>query len=271
MIDLRQPSFTGTPQEQLKQMSDYLFQLKEQLQYAFDTLDHDVVTATERATMAAQQGSSVTTKTEFGAPQTEEEKLATFNSIKALIIKSGEIVDAYNEQISKKLAEGGFVVDSEYGTYKENTIATLEVNSKAITAQHQSIEEIVSTYGQDENDSYAKIIKGNGYIKAGNLSTEYSPNEYGIEIGYQQEIVNSDTQELEKTDKSVGRFTSKEVALFDQNGNKSAWLDTNTLHGNNLQVGSKFDLGGFRDTSEGNSVVTRWVGGNSSNDYKRRR
>lgn len=120
MIDLRQPSFSGTPEERLKQIADYLFQLNEQLQFAFNEIDHEVVTATEKATMAVQQGGTTTViKSDSGVPKTEADIQETFNNIKALIIKSADIVDAYYYKINEKiLASNQFVAESEFGTYK---------------------------------------------------------------------------------------------------------------------------------------------------------
>ena len=126
MIDLRNPSFTGTPEEKLKQIADYLFQLNEQLQFAFNEIDHEVVTATEQATMAVQMGGSTTViKSDSGVPKTEEDIQETFNNIKALIIKSADVVDAYYSTISTKIAESNVYVESEdFGEYK------LEVEGK---------------------------------------------------------------------------------------------------------------------------------------------
>lgn len=40
-IDIRLPHITGTYEEQLTQIKSYLYQLAEQLQYAFDTINKE--------------------------------------------------------------------------------------------------------------------------------------------------------------------------------------------------------------------------------------
>ena len=147
MIDLRSPSFTGTPEEKLRQISDYLFQLNEQLQFAFNEIDHEVVTATEQATMAVQRGGSTTViKSDSGVPKTEEDIQETFNNIKALIIKSGEIADAYYEKIVDiNTSKRELTIESEFGTYKTEVEGWLKSTyDGAIQYSVDKIEEIVT-------------------------------------------------------------------------------------------------------------------------------
>ena len=128
MIDLRTPHFTGTLEEKLTQISDYLFQLYEQLQFALNEIDHEVVTATEQATMAVQRGGSTTViKSDSGVPKTEEDIQETFNNIKALIIKSGEIANAYYDKIVDiNLSRRKFTIESEFGTYQSDVEAMFQ-------------------------------------------------------------------------------------------------------------------------------------------------
>lgn len=306
MIDLRQPSFSGTPEERLKQMADYLFQLNEQLQFAFNEIDHEVVTATERATMAVQQGGTTTViKSDSGVPKTEADIQETFNNIKALIIKSADIVDAYYYKINEKiLASKQFVAESEFGVYKtevetrfqstydgaiqfstdrieeintvvdntskdlqnqlNNTNANLNDVKKQtensignvqnqVDATSSALDKINSTYGQADN--YAKIIKESGYMKVGFLAESDGQREYGIEIGYEENIDNNPTE------KSCARFTSKEVVFYDQNQDRGAWLSNKTLHADKVETVSESIIGGFVDKVDklNKRVITKWV------------
>ena len=84
-IDIRLPQIQGSDKEQLSQIRSYLFQLATQLQWALsngDTSSSTVVKETPKSLYQSSEGN------QKGAQ-------ATFDSIKALIIKSADIVDAY--------------------------------------------------------------------------------------------------------------------------------------------------------------------------------
>lgn len=135
-LDIRKPNISGTRDEQLAQMRSYLFQLSEQLQWAFENVE-----GTSGAggggggmpTSSKQSTVEIITK-----PTNEAEAQATFDAIKSLIIKSADIIDAYTEEIGTKL-ESSYVSESEFGTF-------IEQNSQAITANadgiHQNFESI---------------------------------------------------------------------------------------------------------------------------------
>lgn len=136
-VDLRQPAFYGTEKEKLQQMSDYLFQLKDQLQWAFENIEADGIVGgggTSTTTVITQTTESTETR-----PPTEEEAELTFNAIKALIIKSADIVDAYYTEINSRLEEV-YVGNSEYGEFVQKTTADIASNSTSISQNYESIQ-----------------------------------------------------------------------------------------------------------------------------------
>jgi hypothetical protein len=114
-IEIRLPNITGVSEkEQLLQLKSYLYQLSEQLQYAFDNINTTggsgngyVVKEAPRGFTASSGGSGVNAE-------------ATFAAIKSLIIKSADIVNAYYDEINKKL-EGAYVAQSDFGVFVEKT------------------------------------------------------------------------------------------------------------------------------------------------------
>ena len=86
-IELRLPNITATDERgQLTQMKSYLYQFAEQLQWALNTMEKG--TSSESVVLQDKLGNVL--------EQTEEAKAyATFSSIKDLIIKSADIVEAY--------------------------------------------------------------------------------------------------------------------------------------------------------------------------------
>lgn len=137
-VELRLPQITGvTEKEQLLQIKSYIYQLREQLQFAFDTIN---------TTGGSGNGSYVVnqargfTSSSGGLSSSEAE--ITFSALKSLIIKSADIVDAYYEEINKKL-EGVYVAESDFGIYAEKTSQEIEANSTAITQNFENTQIII--------------------------------------------------------------------------------------------------------------------------------
>lgn len=140
MIDIRLPNITGTTErEQLVQVKSYLHQLAEQLQWALQNVDTSNNASVVMPTARSLAPSSGNASGEINAQ-------ATFASIKSLIIKSAEIVDAYYDEINAKL-EGLYVAQSDFGAFVEETNALIEANSKGITQTYTSIQTIESNVG----------------------------------------------------------------------------------------------------------------------------
>ena len=145
-IDLRLPNITGTTErEKLSQMQSYLHQLVEQLQWALQNVDTSnavVVNPTPRSLMPSAQSSN------YGVMLTGdgEDPKSTFNSIKALIIKSAEIVDAYYEEINRRL-ESVYVAQSDFGEFAEWTSQEIEETSTSTTQGFENVQTIITEHG----------------------------------------------------------------------------------------------------------------------------
>lgn len=130
-INLRFPNITGlSEKEQISQIRKYLYQLVEELQFALNDSQStsDIVSPTQKNSVAAQSSSSINTTNIFAA-------------LKPLIIKSADIVDAYYDKITNKL-EGVYVATSDFGTYSEKTAQTIEENSTAIEQTFTNVQTI---------------------------------------------------------------------------------------------------------------------------------
>ena len=239
MIDLRYPNITGkTEAEQMVQVRSYLHQLVEQLNWALNAAD------------SYQSGNTSAPVVYQGNSATPQEAESTFNSIKALIIKSADIVKAYEETILTDF-NGRYFADSDFGTYLEETSKQVEENSKGVTETYKRVETIDSRVVGVEDE--VKIT--NAYIHRGLLSN----GQYGIEIG-------------ETSDDGIfrqyARFTSEKLSFHDINGNEVAYIgagtadkdDTKCLYvtGKAVFMG-EIQLGGYKtDTSDG--LAFTWIG-----------
>lgn len=243
MIDIRQPHIQGSEKEQVSQMRTYLFQLVEQLQYAFQNIGENS-NKNSGATQIIQQNNVQT----ITRPPTEEEAEQTFAAIKALIIKSGDIIDSYYEDISGRL-ESVYVAQSDFGTYKSEVTADMEANAENIKINQQKVETISSAFKTE--DTYALVVSNTGYIKTGFLGD----NEYGIEIG--QDLSNG---EMTVT-RGTLRITPQKISFIDSNGIEVAWLEQQTFHANVMEAVVKQRIGGFIEEvdPETQDVTTRWI------------
>lgn len=268
MIDIRLPNITGsTEREQLAQMKSYLHQLAEQLQWALQNVDTNNNTSVVMPTARSLVPSSGNASGEINAQ-------ATFASIKSLIIKSSEIVDAYYDEINAKL-EGLYVAESDFGTFVESTKAQIDANSTGITQTYTSIQAIYDPMiqqvqedlgnatgeigdriskvegGVEDAEAYIKTTKAT--IKTGKLGELPDGKAiHGLEIG-QIEAGGEVTRRY-------ARFTADELSFYDDNDDKVAWISNKQLHITEAVVKHNLNIGGYLVDAT-NGLAFKWVGG----------
>lgn len=199
------PQLTGgSEQEQLRQMRGYLYQMAQQLNYALGTVETNMIKTRENSSAALEKAESAGQKSASG----------TFNSIKALIIKSADIVDAYYEEINRKL-EGQYVAQSTFGTYTQETAQEIQENADGIQRAFTNIQEILSNVAEVQD----QILSVNAYIKTGLLyyGDDGAPV-YGVEIG--QQNTTGGTVSFQK----FCRLTSNKLSFFDANDSEVAYI-----------------------------------------------
>lgn len=151
-IEIRLPQINGTTErEQLIQLKSYLYQLSEQLQWAFDN-----ISTTGGSSSSGYVVNQPTRMYSKGLSNTEAE--LTFNSLKSLIIKSADIVNAYYEEINARL-ESIYVAQSDFGAYAEQTSQEIEANSTSTTQRFENIQAIITGMGS-ANDEFTDRIDG---------------------------------------------------------------------------------------------------------------
>lgn len=170
---IRLPQITaGTPQQQLAQIQSYLFQLAQDLEYSFSVSEQrlDLV----KSEIPKSSGD-----------RTPEEIEKSFSEIKALIIKSADIVNAYSEKIIGLIdLSGKYVAQSDFGTYVEDTNYRLDAMDDGITSVaskvstidgdiemikeeqtkiQQSAEAVEITVNKIIEDGATKVVTSQGY------------------------------------------------------------------------------------------------------------
>ena len=246
-IELRLPNITATTEKgQLEQMRSYLYQMSEQLQFALNSADSSSSNA------VAYSSSKGVSKVGASAEDTKS-AYDTFNSIKSLIIKSADIVNAYYEEINNLLnLSNTYVAQSDFGTYFSEATNTVSADGESITQKLSKIEGIES----DVEGVKSTIKTQNSYINYGVVGTtlddtgrakEGAP---GIEIGAYQTI---DDGTIVTTNKKYARFTAYGLELFGNSFDKPvAYIKQYKLYITNAEITGKLTLGAFQiDTSKG--------------------
>jgi hypothetical protein len=238
-INVRQPNINApTEAGRLEQIRSYLYQMSEQLNWALNTLEKqtsDSISKIEESTATAKS---------------PEELQNNFNGLKSLIIKSADIVDAYYEEISHRL-EGLYVVQSDFGTYKEETALDIEATSKDISLLFEDIQEINNTLEAIHDEA----IKTNAYIKSGILYYEATTGAaiYGLEIGQTNTV--GGVQTFDK----FARFTADRLSFYDSNDTEVAYISDYMLFITNAKILGTLYHGGYKvDSSDG--LAYMWNG-----------
>lgn len=244
-MDLRMPNITGaTEREQLAQIRSYLYQFVPQLQWALNSLE---TLPSSGGTVTQVVEKSVATPTVNAEP--------TFNAIKSLIIKSADIVDAYYEEINRRMYSE-YTALSDFGTYSEQT----EKLVRETAAFTQETYTRLATIEGDINE----VRKSEGYIQTGIIVDSLSAEEaikYGKKEG--EALVGVEVGETrDGVFTKFSRFTPSRLSFYDQNGTEVAFVSNYKLFIRNVEITSSYTIGGYVDTvMPGGGVITKWVGG----------
>ncbi len=235
-INIRLPNITAQNDSgKLAQVQNYMYQLVEQLNWALNTIE-TAGTGNTLPTVRVQQSEAL-------SPKEAED---TFNSIKALIIKSADIVMAYEKTILTDF-DGKYFADSDFGTYLEETNRKIEENSKGVTETYSNIQTINTSLGTLEED----VRQTNAYIKRGLLGYDNGNAIYGIEVG----------ETKEGSFSKYARFTADKLSFYDVYGYEVAYIGAGCLYivGKSVFLG-EIQFGGYNaDTSDG--LAFTWIGG----------
>ena len=210
---------TGSDREQLQGMKTYLFQLAQELQFALGSVEKQILTVQDTAANAEREVSRVS---ESQTPK------AQFSALKALIIKSADIVEAYYEEINRRLS-GQYLAISDFGTYRQETQQEITENAQGITRAFSDMQAIGDTLAQVQ----AAVTQVNAWIKTGKLGEdENSVPIYGVEIGQQTE------EDGLVVFRKFARLLSDRLSFFDQNGVEVSFIGDETMHITRAEISS---------------------------------
>lgn len=238
MVDIRLPNITGkTDTEQLSQIKSYLYQFASQLQWALSSVETNSSSNVEMV------------QTSSGTAKKQEDPTSNFNELKALIIKSSDIVEAYYHTIDNLLkTSGDYTAHSEFGTFREETDLWISATDKKI---NQNVTDFQAIYDEDGNIRTELLI--NGCIHTGIVDYDTDSGEaiVGIQVGQ------TTTKNGKEVFNQFARFTANKLSFYDNNGIEVAYISDTKLHITNAEISGSLKLGKFvLDTSNG--LALRW-------------
>ena len=239
-IDIRLPNINAANEQgQLSQMRSYLSQLVEQLNWALNTVQDGAVQTVVQP---------MTAPTVSGTAAAEQEAQDTFNSIKSLIIKSAEIVNAYYETMRLRM-DGEYVAESDFGVYRRTTAAELSATIDSVNQLYTDLQSVEET----ADGAYDSVRAVTANIKTGLLYTnESGVPVYGLEVG--QRNVENGVESFRK----YARFTANRLSFYDQNDTEVAYISDYKLFITQAQITGSITLGRYvADMSDG--LAFKWV------------
>ena len=244
-FDFRMPSITGTDKEQLAQLRSYLYQFIPQLQWALNSIE---TSGGSNYVVQQQPRNAASTST-----PTFDATIA-FKDLKALIIKSADIVEAYYDVISRKL-QGVYVAESDYGTFVQQTEQSIKETSTYTEQQFTNVQGIITDI-DEKLDLYVADVEA--YIRHGQIDEDDKGVPiYGIEVGQ------INTLDGNKEFNAFARFTADRLSFYDQNSIEVAYISDRRLYIGEIEVLVSIKRGGLKEIILSNGdIVEKWVGGN---------
>lgn len=204
-VEIRLPELSGGSEtEQLRRVQSYLYTLAQQLQFAFDTITRE---QTQAAAAKTAQPESRGEGTNFAA-------------VKALILKSAQITEHFQQAVEQKLS-GLYVAQSQFGSFRQETEAAITANSQSIQQKFTQLQQLEAAVAGLES----AVREVSATIRTGLLAqTPEGGSIYGVEIG-QQEWEDGVIRFRKYT-----RLTAQKLSFYDNNDVEVAYISDRRLY-----------------------------------------
>lgn len=194
-FDFRLPKITaGTDSEKIAQLTRYIYQLTEQLNFSLNTVE---------AAAGASTGQSVAPAASKG----EEEKLGeAYTSIKSMIIKSADFIESLTEKVNVEL-NGSYLSKSDFGEYLETTKVQIRGESVGFSELYSYTSNLRSDYGEYE-------VENKSYIKTGLLYQDGTQPVFGVGIGLLHASTDADGKRVIDRGNLATTFTADKISFW---------------------------------------------------------
>ena len=218
------PIRTGTPEDQLKAIYDFLFTQSQKLTEAMNSIE---LTQLEPETQTAIRQ----------AGEAEAKAEASRKSSKELIIKNAEQVRTEIDRIVTELNQSITAISESFGTYQQNIHNEIEQTAAGIRQTYEMLETIVNT-ANTANEEYRRRLSS--FIYSGILDSTADPPVTGIAIG--QNVTKNDGTLNDEN--KMATFTADRITFY-LNGIETGYYEGNMFHISRGEVVDSMKMGNF--------------------------
>lgn len=208
------PTLMGPERQQLDQLYRYLSAMSDKLNQALMAISIDQLTP-ETQTMIRSAEKNVASESE---------------NLKALIIKTAQIVRNEMDEISTQLEAHYQAISDEFGEYQRDLVTTITATAEGVLQQYNIDERI--TNAQNAADDFRNQIST--YIYSGILPG----GDMGIAIG--ENVTNQDGSLC--SENKMATFTMQELTFW-HGDTRYAWFSDMTMHISKAEITNTLQMG----------------------------
>ena len=238
------PQFNGTPEEQIRQVTRYLFRLQRDLSIALDGVDKSISqTAGQTAQTEAQKTTAETAK-----------------NLKALIIKTANFVKQEMDSWTQTL-EGNYLAISDFGEYREEVSQEITATATDIVNRFNYESNLAARVEELEAENAALKtykVETEQYTKSGLLY--YDDDDvpvYGYAVGEILTRVTVNGEETVRREDLLSTWSSGRLNFW-QGGRIVAYYANNKMYVTDGEFLNSLQIGDW--------IITT-IGGNFEIDY----
>lgn len=258
MTNIQQPPILrGSPQQQLVQIRQYLYQISRDLNASLNNLTEENFAAGSNAAKALAGEAS---------EQVKQETKKQLSSLKSLIIKTADLVYQEMDRIETSLTST-YVAQSDYGVFTENIQGQISAEAARIDQLISYDAEITDNMNSLSAGFDAYVIETQGYIKQGIIGYEDAVPIIGIAIGQDVQVtgttetVNGKSYDVIDTASNMSIWTPEKLSFW-INGAEAAYFSNGALYVGTIYVQSKVIGGsGKWSISFDGPLIIKWIGG----------
>ena len=234
------PVLQGNERTQLQQIYGFLYNMSSKLNEAMLAAGVREGAATETDSAAARVAAE------------EEKKIREqSNTLKALIVKTADIVRTEMQEIATTLHGETVAVSEQVGTLQENLDAEVRVSAEGILQDYHFDQLVTDTA---TNTFFRQ--QTNQYIFTGKISD--SPVEYGIAIGEGVTAYDNDGNPYLNQNAKVATFTMNKLAFW-QGTTQLAYFSSGKFYITNGEITNTLQIGNyiFKKLADDSMVLVR--------------
>jgi len=240
------PEITGA--HSLRELHTYLFNLSEVLNASLNCISEENL---------APETAEKISKSEKSA----EESAGQYNSLKALIIKTADIVRSEMAELEAHMS-ATYVAESEFGEYRREAQSAVTATANDITQLYELTETARAEAERVGSSLTDYRMETSQYIKTGYLYDEtvdgVSYPRYGLGVGENLTSVNADGQSVYNASNLLATFTSDKLTFW-INGTEQAYFRNKKLYVSDAEFSGTVIQGKWRTDTE-NGYTIRWIG-----------